>query len=178
MCYQQNSDWYKAKGGNIATHPSTLALNARSRSGTSLKLIPSVAYISRGVDINNLRAAMATLRRLIPALKNCATNISHPFQRWKRTQTGVFGTGLCFCLGGAVAYYCYDRTGEFRKLGSVQSFAPLLQTVAAKEKVCQLSVCTLCRILLLLLLSLNPDCMWVQTPAHFNSMYWANVLTW
>ncbi|XP_063045842.1 calcium uptake protein 3, mitochondrial isoform X2 [Engraulis encrasicolus] len=77
---------------------------------------------------------MATLRRLIPALKNCATNISHPFQRWKRTQTGVFGTGLCFCLGGAVAYYCYDRTGEFRKLGSVQSFAPLLQTVAAKEK--------------------------------------------
>ncbi|KAL2077147.1 hypothetical protein ACEWY4_026651 [Coilia grayii] len=77
---------------------------------------------------------MATLGRLIPALRSCATNISHLFQSWKKTKTGVFETGLCFVLGGAVAYYCYDRVTQGRKLCSVQGFAPLLQTVTAKEK--------------------------------------------
>ncbi|XP_012697078.1 calcium uptake protein 3, mitochondrial [Clupea harengus] len=77
---------------------------------------------------------MATLSRLGLVLRNCATNITHVFQRCKKTKTGVFETGLCFVLGGAVAYYCYDHAGHGRTLCSGQALAPLLQTVAAKEK--------------------------------------------
>lgn len=95
---------------------------------------------------------MAAWRRLSLLLKNCATNISHVYQRCRKPKTGVLETGLCFVLGGAVAYYCYDGVGQGRKLCSGLAFAPLLQTVAAKEKVCQLCACTLCRILLTLIL--------------------------
>lgn len=104
--------------------------------------------------INNrpYTAAMATWRRLSPLLKNCATNVSLLFQRGRKTKTGVLKTGLCFVLGGAVAYYCYDGVGQSRKLCSGQTFAPLLQTVAAKEKVCQVCACTLYRSLLTLIL--------------------------
>ncbi|XP_041930985.1 calcium uptake protein 3, mitochondrial isoform X1 [Alosa sapidissima] len=76
----------------------------------------------------------AALRRLSAILKNCATNVSNASQRCKKTETGVIETGVCFVLGGAVAYYCYDRVGQGRKLGSGQAFAPLVQTVTAKEK--------------------------------------------
>ncbi|XP_062380302.1 calcium uptake protein 3, mitochondrial [Sardina pilchardus] len=76
----------------------------------------------------------AVLRRFSAVLKNCVNNVSHASQRCKKTKTGVIETGVCFLLGGAVAYYCYDRVGQGRKVCSGQAFAPLVQTVAAKEK--------------------------------------------
>lgn len=112
---------------------------------------------------------MATLSRLGLVLRNCATNITHVFQRCKKTKTGVFETGLCFVLGGAVAYYCYDHAGHGRTLCSGQALAPLLQTVAAKEKVRQLCACTLCRILLTITLIncvLKHTCVFIAVDSH------------